>query len=264
MTYFVEGIQGSGKSTLVKILSEKCPDHKVLEEGDYSPVELAWCAYMGMEDYQATLEQYPDLKQEIEAKTHFEDDHAVVCYTKIRTDNRSFYQGMEKYEIYNNRVSPEAFKETVLSRYGRWDGAPMITECALFQNIVEDMILFRDMTDEDIIGFYRDVKKAVGDKQIHIAYLKAGADDIRRNLDTARRDRVDDKGNEVWFGMLCDYFNNSPYAVRNGLEGEDGLVRHWVHRQELELRICKELFPDRHTVLLSKSYGEKDIVRILQ
>ena len=47
MTYFVEGIQGSGKSTLVKLLSEKCPDHKVLEEGDYSPVELAWCAYMG-------------------------------------------------------------------------------------------------------------------------------------------------------------------------------------------------------------------------
>ena len=103
MTYFVEGIQGSGKSTLVKLLSEKCPDHKVLEEGDYSPIELAWCAYMGMEDYQAALEKYPYMREEIEAKTHFEDEHAVVCYTKIRTDDRSFYQEMEKYEIYNNR-----------------------------------------------------------------------------------------------------------------------------------------------------------------
>ena len=78
MTYFVEGIQGSGKSTLVKLLSEKCPDRKVLEEGDYSPIELAWCAYMGMEDYQAALEKYPYLRAEIELKTHFEDEHAVV------------------------------------------------------------------------------------------------------------------------------------------------------------------------------------------
>ena len=65
MTYFVEGIQGSGKSTLIRLLSEKRPDHKVLEEGDYSPVELAWCAYMGMEDYRAALEKHTSLQQEL-------------------------------------------------------------------------------------------------------------------------------------------------------------------------------------------------------
>jgi hypothetical protein len=169
---------------------------------------------------------------------------------------------LERYEIYNNRVSFERFKEIVLKRYGSWDGAPLITECALFQNIVEDMILFRDMPDEDIIVFYRDIKKAIGDKQIHIAYLKAKPDDIRRNLETARQTRVDDKGNEVWFSMLCDYFNNSPHAVRCGLKGEEGLVRHWIHRQDLELRICEELFPGRYTVLPSKSYGEDDIDKL--
>ena len=262
MTFFVEGIQGSGKSTLVKLLSEKYPGHKVLEEGDYSPVELAWCAYMGREEYTNIPDRFSALKQEIEAKTHFEDDRAVVCYTKIRTDDRSFYQEMEKYEIYNNRVPFERFKDIVLKRYGSWDGAPLITECALFQNIVEDMILFRDMPDESIIDFYRDIKRAIGDKQIHIAYLKAEPDDIRRNLEEARHERVDDKGNEVWFAMLCDYFNNSPHAVRSGIEGEDGLVRHWIHRQDLELRICEELFPDRCTVLSSKRYGQKDIDKL--
>ncbi|MCR5805377.1 MAG: deoxynucleoside kinase [Clostridia bacterium] len=264
MTYFVEGIQGSGKSTLIKLLSKKCPDQKVLEEGDYSPVELAWCAYMSMEDYKVALEKFPSLKQEIEAKTHFEDDHAVVCYTKIRTDDHSFYQAFEKYEIYNGRVSLEQFKDIVLKRYSSWDGEPLITECALFQNIVEDMILFRDMSDEAIIDFYRDIKSALGDNKIHIAYLKTRPDDIRRNLETARRDRVDDNGNEVWFTMLCDYFDNSPHAVRNGLKGEDGLVRHWIHRQDLELRICEELFPDCCTVLPSKSYEKKDIDKLFR
>ncbi len=259
MSYFVEGIQGSGKSTLVKLLSEKYKDHKVLEEGDYSPVELAWCAYVDREEYQDILDRHPALRQEIEAKSHFEGDHVVVCYTKIRTDDHDFYRDMEKHEIYNNRISYDLFKDIVLKRYRTWDGAPLITECALFQNIVEDMILFRDMSDEAILEFYKEIRACIVGKQIHIAYIKAEPDDIRKNLETARHDRVDDKGNEIWFEMLCGYFNNSPYAVRNKLEGEDGLVRHWVHRQDLELRICEEVFSGLYTVLPSKRYGEPDL-----
>ena len=67
---------------------------------------------------------------------------------------------------------------------------------------------------------------------------------------------VDDKGNEVWFSMLCDYFNNCPHAVRRSIEGEDGLVRHWIHRQDLELRSGEELFPGQYSVFNSKNYGE--------
>ena len=46
MNFFAEGLQGSGKSTLVQRLSEQRPDYPVYREGDYSPVELAWCAWM--------------------------------------------------------------------------------------------------------------------------------------------------------------------------------------------------------------------------
>ena len=41
--YFIEGLQGAGKSTLVQKLSAHLPEHTVFREGDYSPVELAWC-----------------------------------------------------------------------------------------------------------------------------------------------------------------------------------------------------------------------------
>lgn len=258
-SYFVEGIQGGGKSTLTRRLSEKYPDRKVFEEGDYSPVELAWCAYMNTEDYQNILSKYSSMREKIEEKAHAEDNHVVVCYTKVQTDKHEFYQEMENYEIYNNRVSFEQFKEIVLKRYGKWDGEPLIAECSLFQNIVEDLILFRDMSDEAILDFYREIKKVIGDKQIHIAYIRTEPEGIRKNLETARKERVDDKGNEVWFSMLCNYFDNCPHAVRNGMKGEDGLVKHWTHRQELELKICEELFPGHYTVLPSKNYGELNI-----
>ncbi len=42
--YFVEGLQGAGKTTFVQKLSDKLEDYQVFREGDFSPVELAWCA----------------------------------------------------------------------------------------------------------------------------------------------------------------------------------------------------------------------------
>ena len=69
MNYFVEGLQGSGKSTLVGNLSKKHPELKVYHEGDYSPVELAWCAYVSREKYEDILDKYASIRGDIEKKT---------------------------------------------------------------------------------------------------------------------------------------------------------------------------------------------------
>ena len=156
-----EGLQGSGKSTLVGQLSENFPNYKAIREGEYSPVDLAWCAYLTREVYEEKLEKYPELREQIKEKTYFEDDRVIVCYTKVVTEDRSFYQDMEQYEIYNNRVSFDEFKKIVLTRFRNWSGDKYIFECSLFQNIVEDMMLFRVCTDDEIVDFYKDVRKAL-------------------------------------------------------------------------------------------------------
>ena len=62
MNCFVEGLQGSGKSTLVGRLAEKHPGDRAIREGDYSPVELSWCDYMTQPQYQSVLAKYPELR----------------------------------------------------------------------------------------------------------------------------------------------------------------------------------------------------------
>ncbi len=52
MNYFVEGLQGSGKSTLVQKLEENKAGFTAVREGEYSPVELAWCAYVDKKQYE--------------------------------------------------------------------------------------------------------------------------------------------------------------------------------------------------------------------
>ena len=260
MNYFIEGLQGSGKSTLVRKLSELHSDYTAVREGEYSPVELSWCAYMDETAHHGILEKYPDLRQSIEEKTVSEGDRKIVCYTKIKTANRGFYKDLEQYEIYNNRVSYDDFKSIILSRYRTWNQDNMIFECSLFQNIVEDMILFRCASDDEIMEFYQDIRNMLHGKKYHIIYLKT--DDIRGNLEVIRKERSDDKGNELWFPLMMGFFNNSPYAKKNGLMGEASLVNHFRHRQNLELRICEEVFANNYTVVLSKAYTDTNLATL--
>lgn len=261
MNYFVEGLQGSGKSTLVQKLSNMNPGYTAVLEGEYSPVELSWCAYVDDDQYRRILEKYPDMRSQIEEKTYSEACRKIICYTKITADNRTFYQDLEQYEIYNNRIPFDLFQSIVLGRYRSWTSDRMIFECSLFQNTVEDMILFRQADDEAILSFYRQVREALAGKEYRILYLKSK--DIRKNLEVIRKERSDEQGNELWFPMMLGFFDTCPYARSRGLKGEEDLIRHFMHRQDLELRICKEVFPDRSITLESKNYSERDLLHWL-
>ena len=252
MNYFVEGLQGSGKSTLVRRLLEKYHDYKAVCEGDHSPVELAWCAYVDKKTYARILDKYSDIRSEIMEKSYEEDDHMIICYTKIITDIPGFHKDLERYEIYNGNLAPESFREIVLKRFRNWSGDKYIFECSLFQNIVEDMILFQKCSDQEIIDFYRKVKDALAGKEYQIMYIRT--DDIASNIDVIRKERSDDKGNEMWFPLMMRYFDNSPYAREKKLSGPKALLDHFRHRQELELRICREVFEGKYLELKSKEY----------
>ena len=252
MNYFVEGIQGAGKSTLVRRLAEHFPNMRVLREGDYNPVELAWCAYMTEPQYAAMLAKYESLREEIIANTYTEGDRRIVTYTRIITDVPGFHKDLEQYEIYNNRLSRAEFEEIILERYAQWNGDESIFECSIFQNIVENQILFYEMTDEEIVDFYRRLKAVLAGRVFRILYLEA--DDIAGSLQIIRRERVDANGVEMWFPLMVGFLEESPHGASRGLKGFEGLVKHLEHRLAVEKRILAEVFPEQAVILRSKNY----------
>ena len=250
MNYFVEGLQGSGKSTLARKIAKKRPEFVLKEEGDYSPVELAWCAYVDAETYRGILQKYPTIRSRIEEKTYAEGDKRIICYTKIKTDVPGFYRDLEQYEIYNGRRPFSEFRSIVLNRYQCWQDEKKIYECALLQNTVEDMILYRQASDDEILRFYEQACAALRGKEFRIIYLET--EDIPASIETVKRERLDVNGNERWFSLVCKYFNTSPYAKANGLTDFSGFVTHLKHRQALELTICQEFFSEETVFLKSK------------
>lgn len=255
--YFAEGLQGSGKSTLVTRLSALCSGSRVFREGDYCPTELAWCALTDGQQYCSIRAKYPELAAEIDANTYSEGNRKIICYTKIRTENTSLYKDLEQYEIYNGRLPMEDFRAVILRRFADWNGDSMIFECALFQNIVTDLLLYRNASGAEITAFYREIRDVLADKDFRIIYLKT--EHVQESLRVMRKERTDEAGNEVWFSALCGFFDASPYAKAHGVSGEAGIIAHLEQRQALELQICKELFPEQHTVLVSKRYTDAEL-----
>lgn len=250
MNYFIEGIQGAGKSTLLQKLSKKFPAAGVYREGDYSPVDLAWCAYVTKEQYTGILEKYAPIGEEIKKNTVPEGAHKVISYTRVLTDIPGFHKDLEQYEIYNGNRDRAAFEQIVLQRFRNWEGKGQIFECAFFQNIVENEMLFFCLSDEEIMDFYRRVREVLSAKQFTVLYLEVA--DIAAGLGVIRRERSDEAGNELWFPMMVRYLEESPYGKQAGLAGMEGLVAHLARRQALELRILRELFPQESRVMKAK------------
>ena len=258
---FVEGIQGAGKSTLVNQLQEAVSGLTVCREGDYSPVELAWCARMTEAEHEEILEKYPILRDDIIEHTVRENGHCIVMYTRIRTEQREFYQELEGFEIYNGRKPLSEIKEIVFSRYKSFRENGYLFECAFLQNLVEDMILFHLMSDGEIMAFYRELYEKVDKEHFLLVYLYS--ENIEENIQVVRKERCDEEGREAWFQMMLEYFANSPYGQKYGYSTEADLIAHFKHRQQLELTIIREILGEKAVVLPSKGYDIKEIVKLI-
>ena len=258
---FVEGIQGAGKSTLVNNIMKWNPKLRVCREGDYSPVELAWCTYMSKQEYEAVLEKYKPIKDEIVKNTVEEQGKYIISYTKIITDIPGFHKDLENYEVYNGRKPLAELKEIIATRYKNFTDTGYLFECSFFQNIMEDLILFHMLSDDDIKAFYRELWECIDAKNFMLFYLFS--DNPEENINVIRKERSDEAGTELWYPMMLAYLADSPYGRKHGYSSFADLIRHFQHRQALELSIIKEIVEKNAVILPAKEYDAEQIRALL-
>lgn len=249
---FIEGIQGSGKSTLLNRIAGEYPGLHVFREGDYSPADLAWCTWMNRDEYKGVLNRYPSLRNEIIKNTVQEGARFIITYTRILTDIPGFHKDLERYEIYNGRKTLAELKDIIFTRYSAFSETGCLFECAFSQNIVEDLILFQQLSDNEIMDFYRDLYDRISDKDAFLLiYLHSS--DLENNISAIRRERCDDQGNEMWYPLMMEYLRHSPYGKEHACSTFSDLNAHLTHRQDLELRIIREIVRDKALILPAKN-----------
>lgn len=259
---FIEGIQGMGKSTLVNSIITAVPELQVCREGDYSPIELAWCTWMTKEDYEQILKRYEPLRNEIIKNTVQEQEHFIISYTKILTDIPGFHKELENFELYNGRKSLRDLKDIIFSRYKNFSGTGYLFECSFFQNIIEDLILFHQLSDDEIVEFYRELYEQIEKEQFLLLYLYS--DKLEENIKVIKKERCDNQGNEIWYSLMCEYFIHSPYGEKHGCSTFEDMIAHFRHRQELELRIIREMLGERAVLLPAKDWKIEEVIPLIQ
>lgn len=251
-----------GKSTLLQEIFTRVPELHICREGDYSPVELAWCAWMTEEEYDTLLKRYCSIEKEIAENTVREGKHAVVPYTKIITDIPGFHKELEQFEIYNGRKTLQDFEKIIISRYRQFSGTGYLFECSFFQNIVEDLLLFHQLSGDEIVAFYRRLYDVIDKEHFLLLYLYS--DKIEESTRIIQKERSDIQGNELWYEMMIKYLIHSPYGEQHGYKGFDDMIAHFRHRQQIELRIINEVIQDHAIILPAKKWKIEEIINMLQ
>ncbi|MCI9080261.1 MAG: hypothetical protein HFH68_15355 [Lachnospiraceae bacterium] len=254
---FIEGIQGMGKSTLLNCIITAIPELHVCREGDYSPVDLAWCTWMLKEEYEEVLKRYNPLKDEIIKNTVQEHGHFVVSYTKIITDLPDFHKELEKFEVYNGRKSLQDLEEIIFLRYKNFSKNGYLFECSFFQNIIEDLILFHQLNDNEIVGVYHKLYNYINKEQFLLLYLYSQK--IEENIKFIKKERCDNYGNELWYPMMLEYLVNSPYGRKHGYNNFNDMITHFRHRQQLEMRIIREITSEHAVIINAKDWKIEEI-----
>lgn len=77
------------------------------------------------------------------------------------------------------------------------------------------------------------------------------------------KERADDQGNPFWYPLMLDYLKSSPYGKAHGYQGFDDLIRHFRHRQQLELRILREVVGHRAVILPAKRWDMEKVLDII-
>lgn len=258
---FIEGIQGMGKSTLLSSISTAIPKFHVCREGDYSPIELAWCAWMTKKEYEEMLKRYEPLKDEIIKNTVEDHEHFVVSYTKIITDIPNFHKDLERFEIYNGRKSLQSLKDIIFSRYTNFSQTGYLFECSFFQNMIEDLILFHQLTDDEIVKFYHEFYNKINKERFLLLYLYS--DKLEEAINDIKKERCDNQGNEMWYPLMLNYLICSPYGKKHGYSNFEDMITHFKHRQQLEMRIIEEMIGEKAIILPAKNWKIEELILLI-
>lgn len=265
--YFIEGLPGSGKTTMARRLSKYLEstneDVVIYNEGDLHPVDLAWIAILKKEELDLLINRYPSLEKSIRENIKQFEDKFHLAYTKVKIDikTKDFSDYCSKYEIYRTEDVNDFLEEhlslwKVFLEENKDNDKTFVFECIFMQNHINELLLKYDMSMKDIIKYYKRFQEVLEDIEAKVIYIKQLDVDSTLSRITEERRTNDKSLYKDWIDLVTQYFEETKYGKVKGYVGYNGALKYFKDRQNIELEVLDKIKIDKKIVSLDKDYDE--------
>lgn len=255
----VEGIPGSGKTTIAKKVAAWLNQHNLkatcYNESDYHPADLSWIAVLSKQNWQELLETWPSYEDSIRAQAWQEGEQFFVAYSNIELRQKSdekLYHWFSAYEVYDGKWSLDRFTEIHIRRWQRFGKEAMLSsdisvfECAWLQNHVNELLMFHNKKPLEMIEHLKALWKTVEPLNPLVLYLQP--DNVTASIERVSVVRVNKNGDPVWRDRVIEVVCQSPYGRAHELEGLEGMTEYFRVRNQIELEMLEQLPHQGHVI----------------
>ncbi|MGQ3477326.1 hypothetical protein [Paenibacillus sp. TY11] len=245
----VEGIPGSGKSTLSRYIHDILNMHKIeselfLEGNLRHPADYESVACMPNQELDKLRSIYFDVFHYIDPFISLNGNDSLIAYALAQQSAQngipsSLYEEIQRYEIYDG-VSIEKYCELMIKRWGsfvkdqREKENMMILECCFLQNPGCALLARHNAGNDRFIQHVLQIGEQIQELNPILFYLKQS--NVRETIE-----RVKTMRSQEWLDFVIWYHTEQDYGKKRGLHGYEGYIKFLEHRRELELHIIEQL-----------------------
>lgn len=259
--FIIEGIPGSGKTTIAKKISEYLSNSiktNLYCEGDLHPADLAWCACIPIDSFDEIIGRFQNYKNEINNNMYIENGYAIVAYTQFPIEDKELYKLFESYEVYDNRVSFDLYTRLHLERWQRFSKRAQelqetnVFECSYLQNHVNELMFFHNLSENEINQYLLQLIEPTKNLNPVLFYLDQP--DVYGTISRVSNIRTNRDGEKEWMNRVIEFIENCPYGICHNLKGFDGMVKAFEARKQIELSVVNKL-PITTYIIRNENYN---------
>lgn len=272
----IEGLPGSGKSTIAKMVSEILTEHgkkvQLIQEGNLDhPADYDGVAFYSAEEFRSLVDAQETCKHILESRATAYQEGFLIPYRKMKEEFGVDFPDHVVQEIFSKDIYELPFEQNVKLITEKWrsftesvisadDDSITIFECCFIQNPLTIGMVKTNQSREENVQYVLELERIVQPLNPLLIYVHQ--QDLAHTFDKAIQERP-----KEWSDGFIQYYTNQGWGLAKGYHGVEGTVKVLQARKELETEIYQLLKMDKHWLDNSeynRAACQEELVKILK